>query len=635
MLRNLTTFITLGLLLAAIGSGCITIRYETQANHGNNIEIGFETPISPQNTTLKTLPAVTIPTRITLSETPSPLFTPIPLLLPLTSSVGNNHSPSFSPDGSRMIFISTRDGNPEIYLMTLDGSQQIRLTYTPNVYEDVPSFSPDGRMIIFGGNDGHDEEIYVMNLDSSQIVNLSNSPDSNEGRPNLIPGNFVSLKVIFDSDRSGNWEIYLADLEFNILENVTRITNRPDYADRRPFYIPTTKKILFRSVREASQLYLINLDGTNLLQISQLQNGKNDYYPVASNDGKWILFASDRDGNTEIYAMKLDGTSLENITNDPAQEDTAAISPDNNWIVFSSNRSGAYQLYRVPFTPSFTSAPTIDIDSTWVRPADGMVMVYVQDGEFSMGSNDFSNAEPIHNVYLNAYWIDKTDVTKAMFQVFVNDTGYVTEAEKDGTGAVFNVSNGIFEDIYRASWRYPFGPTSSMAGLENHPVVQVSWNDAKAYCEWAGMRLPIEAEWEKAARGKDGRPFPWGNQYPAKNLLNFADLHLNVDWNDKTINDGYQFTSPAGSYPEGASPYGALDMAGNVWQWLADWYDANYYSQSPENNPQGPVSGQERVFRGGSWLDNVTGVCSAFRHSYAPNEWNNNIGFRCARSAIP
>ena len=282
-------------------------------------------------------------------------------------------------------------------------------------------------------------------------------------------------------------------------------------------------------------------------------------------------------------------------------------------------------------TPTYTPTPTPGIGSTWTRPADGMVMVYVPEGEFTMGSNNGdSDEQPVHTVYLDAYWIDQTEVTNAMFTLFVERTGYQTDAEGIGSSYVFDGTN--WNDVSGADWQHPQGPSSGLAGLNDHPVVHVSWNDAEAYCGWAGVRLPSEAEWEKAARGIDGRTYPWGNQSLAGNLLNFADINLNVDWADRNVDDGYQFTAPVGSYPAGASPYGALDMAGNVWEWVEDWYGETYYSQSPESNPTGPASGQYRVLRGGSWVSYGVDLRSAYRYWGGPDLRNYVIGFRCVLS---
>jgi formylglycine-generating enzyme required for sulfatase activity len=130
----------------------------------------------------------------------------------------------------------------------------------------------------------------------------------------------------------------------------------------------------------------------------------------------------------------------------------------------------------------------------------------------------------------------------------------------------------------------------------------------------------------------DGRTYPWGNEQPAGTLLNFADSNTNFNWSDKTVDDGYADTSPVGNYPDGASPYGALDMAGNVWEWVNDWYDEAYYGSSPSENPQGPASGQYRVLRGGSWNSYDRSVRAADRFRYEPGNIISNFGFRCARS---
>jgi formylglycine-generating enzyme required for sulfatase activity len=218
--------------------------------------------------------------------------------------------------------------------------------------------------------------------------------------------------------------------------------------------------------------------------------------------------------------------------------------------------------------------------------------VTVPAGEFTMGSNDYGDEKPIHRVYLSEYQIARHPVTNAQYELFVKATSYAAPEHWE---------NG----------KIP-------AGKEKHPVVYVTWQDAQAFCGWAGVRLPTEAEWEKAARGADGRKYPWGNERPTKELCNFGN----------NVGD----TTPVGRYTKGASPYGVLDMAGNVWEWVSDWYDENYYSVSPVENPQGPATGKYRVLRGGSWLNYGSGVRSADRSGNNPDNWYDHIGFRCVRS---
>ena len=235
-----------------------------------------------------------------------------------------------------------------------------------------------------------------------------------------------------------------------------------------------------------------------------------------------------------------------------------------------------------------------------------MVQVYVPAGEFSMGfDGGEDNKKPVHTVYLDEYWIDQTEVTNAQYTLCV--TAGSCEEPLD-----FNsqISDG-FEDS-----RYA-----------NFPIAFVDWNQAKAYCAWAGRSLPTEAEWEKAARGTDGRIYPWGSEFDGEKV-NYCDVNCWGDWRDPNNNDGYATTSPVGTYPNGASPYGALDMAGNVYEWVLDW--SGQYPNEYQSNPLGPDAGTEHILRGGSWGDDRDHVSTVIRSDEAPDFRRDFIGFRCA-----
>ncbi len=296
----------------------------------------------------------------------------------------------------------------------------------------------------------------------------------------------------------------------------------------------------------------------------------------------------------------------------PVRLVTPAVSPT------SVPRPTATPVDAVPLPP--LRAETL----TWVSPTDGMTLIGIPEGKFWMGSGtDDVYAEPdempLRRVFLDGYWIDETEVTNAMF----------AECVRDGECKPPPSTFGPFSP-------HPYYGDDNFA---DYPVVNVTWYQAQAYCTWAGRRMPTEAEWEKAARGTGARRFPWewiGVADPEK--LNFCDQACDFPWHVLDVKDGYAETAPVGTYPKGASPYHVLDMAGNVWEWTADWYSANTYREPPLRNPVGPEEGTWRVARGGSWLDGVhvrtlVSARSANRHYQGPDTARSDLGFRCVLPA--
>lgn len=261
------------------------------------------------------------------------------------------------------------------------------------------------------------------------------------------------------------------------------------------------------------------------------------------------------------------------------------------------------------FSPPTLALETLAVIPTatplpFVRPIDNKAMAFVPAGKFLQGSPETDpeadrDEMPQRQVYIAAFWIDQTEVTNGDYRRCVS-AGGCTPSRDQG---------------------------HAFAGVD-YPVVGVDWFQAVSYCQWAGGRLPTEAEWEKAARGTDGRIYPWGNLFDGSRL-NSCDQNCIQDWRDSGANDDYKYTAPVGSYPAGASPYGVLDMSGNVWEWVFDWYAEDYYQHGPLENPQGPAFGQQRVIRGGSWHYAGRNLRAVNRHKDIPTFRYDKIGFRC------
>lgn len=292
-------------------------------------------------------------------------------------------------------------------------------------------------------------------------------------------------------------------------------------------------------------------------------------------------------------------------------------------------------------------------------------MAWIPGATFPMGSDGGQPDEtPVHEVTVAGFWIDKTEVTNGEFQKFVDATGYVTIAErkpdaKDFPGApaellvpgsvVFSppAEDVGLEDHFAwwkyvpgANWRHPEGPGSSIAGREKHPVVHVAWDDAAAFAKWAGKRLPTEAEWEHAARGGlIAQPYVWGAKQ-ATDWKQAANIWQGKFPMQNSEEDGFRATAPVASFPPNG--YGLFDMAGNVWEWCADWYRPDTYRTSDKLNPKGPESSDDpqepgmpkRVIRGGSYLCSDV-YCSGYRPSArmksSPDTGLSHTGFRCVK----
>ena len=242
-------------------------------------------------------------------------------------------------------------------------------------------------------------------------------------------------------------------------------------------------------------------------------------------------------------------------------------------------------------------------------------MVLIPDGVFTMGYNidnkkewGDTDEEPVHKVFLKSYYIDRYEVSASQFSNFLNQ-------HQKQSSLYFQPGLGVTIEKIDSQFR-------PRAGLGNYPVNRVSWFGADAYCRWVNKRLPTEAEWEKASRGTDSRVFPWGDEFPTNERVTFRRKFNLL---------GFKALEKIDSMPAGRSPYGIHHMAGNVWEWVNDWYGDIYYEDSPYANPKGPDSGTSKVLRGGNWYYKAYYMRTTYRFNDKPDAFKNWLGFRCAK----
>lgn len=515
----------------------------------------------------------------------------------LTANSAGDMAPAWSPDGTQIAFTSNRDGNNEIYVMNADGSDQCRLTDN-SAYESHPDWSPDGTRIAFVSERDGNREIYTMNADGANSQRLTDNP-ADDMRPDWSPD---GTQILFNSERDGNWEIYVINSDGSALR---RLTNSPTW-EVFPTWSPDGTQIAYRcsSAREWNgDVCVMNVDGS--AERTLTSHTGNDENPIWSPDGTHIVFQSDRyadpqtantdNYNFEILVMDADGNNVRRLTDSPTGD---------YWPTWWSMT-----------TDVLTAALIPSLGDTWIRPANGMEMVYVPAGTFQMGSTDaeigvissqcehrlidrvycergfYEYESPQHSVTLDGFWIDRTEVTNAQYTLCVED----------------------------GDCRQPRLANNPIYNGDDFPVAGIPWQDAADYCAWAGGRLPTEAEWEYAARGTEGHIYPWGDAFDCAGG-NFGDDFTECD-------DGHINTAPVGSFPDGVSWCGALDMAGNVWEWVSDKFGD--YVSAVQINPIGPTVGELYVLRGGSWGYGWEGVRTAYRYPVPPSADYLGVGFRC------
>ena len=372
---------------------------------------------------------------------------------------------------------------------------------------------------------------------------------------------------------------------------------------------PKIFRTWMKTMRKRTAFISITILTIILLSSCSLRSTKND--PGPGN--------SDGEGQSPIIGVTIEGVAsfTPEPTQPPAQLPTNTLVPSNPTATLTATIFPTVEGTNTPTLPP-TEEPTLG--STRISDADGMEQIYIPAGEFTIGSEDKDAIRPPgggraypevpeHTLYLDSYWMDKYEVTNAQYAICV---------AAGGCQPPFFPTSFTIRDYY------------GNPEYDQYPVVYVDWGMARRYCEWAGRRLPTEAEWEKAARGTDGRIYPWGNDPIDGDKANWCDINCPRDFANGAYDDGYEDTSPVGNFPDGASAYGVMDMAGNVWEWTGTLIQP--YPYDPNDGREDLDADGERAWRGAAFSNGYWWMRATVRYRSVTYYRYWNLGFRCASS---
>ena len=536
----------------------------------------------------------------------------------LTDNSASDQSPSWSPDGQHIAFSSSHDGNYEIYVMGSDGSDPRRLTDN-SASDQSPSWSPDGQYIAFSSSRDGNYEIYVMGSDGSDPRRLTDNSASDQS-PSWSPD---GQHIAFSSNRDGsnyNYEIYVMAADDSDGSSLRRLTNHRRIHES-PSWSPDGQHIAFSSNRDGKyEIYVMaadDSDGSSLRRLTD--NSASDLSPSWSPDGQHIAFSSNRDGKVGIHVMKVDGSETpEPVTPEPVTPEPETPEPETPEPVTpepvtpepeTPEPETPEPVTPEPVTPEpetpepETPEPVTPTDpvaggstgevAMFSLPGDAsMEFVWIEPGVFQMGSNTGRKDEsPVHEVEISrGFWLGKYEITQGQWKAVMNDE--------------------------------PWSGRKRVISDSSHPAVIISWDEVQEFIGRLNAavgeelyRLPTEAEWEYACRA--GTQTRWSFGDDESQLKNYA----------------WYFNNSEGAKAVGSrlpNPWGLYDMHGNIWEWVQDWYDEEYYNSSLRNDPQGPTSGLGRVIRGGHF-GHIDGVQSAYRHLHSPESRSYTIGVRLLR----